>query len=301
MAVIRNERSGREAKLRSRNLVGRSPAADIELSGRGASNEHASIVWDGSHWILRDLMSRNGTKVNGRRSSEPSVRLCPGDEIVFGDPQERWTWSDGAPPSALAIGPQGALVEASNGLLLLPDADAPRASISLHRGEWLLEQDGDISVIVDGALIVLDGREYTLHLPSPDPTSSLTRTIEGSAPDGPRISFEVSLDEEHVVATLHTPSLSRKLPARSHNYMLLTLARIRSADQSNGVVIAEAGWVHTRDLARMLNTSVDTLNVEIHRLRHAVGELGVLDDDTSIIERRRGTGRMRLGIANISA
>jgi hypothetical protein len=301
MAVIRNTVNGVETTLRSRNLVGRSPAADIKLASRGASNEHASIVWDGSRWILRDLTSRNGTCVNGPRLTGQSIRLCRGDEVVFGDPQERWVWLDDAPPVARAIDESGLIFEAINGLLLLPNADAPRASVSLHQRQWMLELDSDVNPIEDGAVVTVDGRSYTLQLPSPDPTSCMTSTIEGYTQDAsPRISFEVSLDEEYVSITIHAHSESRRLPARAHNYMLLVLARLRLDDKARGIAEPECGWTHTRELARMLNTSVDTLNVDIHRVRHAVSQIGVLGSDTSIVERRRGTGQLRLGIADIS-
>ena len=100
MATIRNVETGREVRLWGRSLVGRSPSADLKLAGKGTSNEHATILWDGEHWVVRDLTSRNGTHVNRMLLVSQSCRLNEGDELVFGDPAERWSWVDGAPPRA---------------------------------------------------------------------------------------------------------------------------------------------------------------------------------------------------------
>ena len=62
--------------------IGRSPEADLVLLDDKVSRLHCGIrYWDGEY-ILKDLHSKNGTYVNGRR-----VELCklnPGDQIRVG-------------------------------------------------------------------------------------------------------------------------------------------------------------------------------------------------------------------------
>jgi FHA domain len=53
----------------------------IDTSHR-VSREHAELSWQGSHWVLRDLGSKNGLWVDGQRCQTLSVR--PGLEIGIG-------------------------------------------------------------------------------------------------------------------------------------------------------------------------------------------------------------------------
>src|SRR5262245_52122287 len=109
MATLRNVVTGRELSLRARNLIGRAARADVRLLGGGSSKEHATIQWDGSRWILHDVGSRNGTRVNGTLLLGQSWPLVVGDELTFGDPDERWSWVDGMAPRAAAGRADGTL------------------------------------------------------------------------------------------------------------------------------------------------------------------------------------------------
>jgi pSer/pThr/pTyr-binding forkhead associated (FHA) protein len=65
-------------------VIGRNPTTDITLLDEGASREHAIVSFDEDQgqWIIEDLQSTNGTKVNGKRVR--SSALAPGDEILIG-------------------------------------------------------------------------------------------------------------------------------------------------------------------------------------------------------------------------
>jgi len=52
-------------------LIGRSVHSDVKLADPGVSREHATITWDGERYVVEDLQSTNGTKVNDRR-----IRSC---------------------------------------------------------------------------------------------------------------------------------------------------------------------------------------------------------------------------------
>jgi hypothetical protein len=63
--------------------LGRSRSADVMVDDSNVSRAHAEIRAHGSSWVLTDLGSTNGTRLNGRRVTQPEV-LGPGDEIEVG-------------------------------------------------------------------------------------------------------------------------------------------------------------------------------------------------------------------------
>ncbi len=64
--------------------IGRETDNDIQLLVGGVSRYHARIESNGGRWMLRDLGSTNGTRVNGSRITAP-VELADGDMVVIGD------------------------------------------------------------------------------------------------------------------------------------------------------------------------------------------------------------------------
>ncbi|MEU8342840.1 DUF1707 and FHA domain-containing protein [Actinomadura meyerae] len=67
-----------------RIVVGRAPACQFILADLTVSRFHAEIYRDGDQWMISDLGSMNGTRVNGWRLTGPA-RLRPGDEVGFGN------------------------------------------------------------------------------------------------------------------------------------------------------------------------------------------------------------------------
>jgi hypothetical protein len=64
-------------------VLGRSRQSDVMVDDPNVSRAHAEVRPHGSSWVLTDLGSTNGTRLNGRRVGEPEV-LKPGDEIELG-------------------------------------------------------------------------------------------------------------------------------------------------------------------------------------------------------------------------
>ena len=62
---------------------GRRPESTVQLADPNVSRNHAEIRPQGNGWVLIDLGSTNGTRVNGVRIS--SHELVEGDEISFGN------------------------------------------------------------------------------------------------------------------------------------------------------------------------------------------------------------------------
>jgi hypothetical protein len=265
------------------------------------SSEHASLGWTGAAWEVRDLASKNGTFVGERRLA-PGERtpLLPGDMLTLGGPRPpapSFVLADAASPIASARNAQtGAVRAASAGLLVLPDEDDPRASLVEERdGSWSLEAQGTARLVSDRETIVVNDEAWILDLPQK--TGS---TVE-SGGDVLTLStialrFAVSRDEERVDITVVCPDRDIELPARSHHYLLVTLARARLSASAKPP--ADRGWLERDELCRMLATDELRLNVDVCRARKQLSALGI-QGAASIVERRVGTGLIRLGVERV--
>ncbi|MEZ4380832.1 MAG: FHA domain-containing protein [Nannocystaceae bacterium] len=63
-----------------RMVIGRSPRADVVLDLDGVSRRHAELRRDDAGWIVSDLGSVNGTRVNGE-PLDGEHRLAIGDRV----------------------------------------------------------------------------------------------------------------------------------------------------------------------------------------------------------------------------
>jgi FHA domain/Domain of unknown function (DUF1707) len=62
--------------------IGRGSRCDIVLSDSTVSRLHAQLISRAGGWLIRDLGSTNGTRVNGREVADAEVRR--GDELRLG-------------------------------------------------------------------------------------------------------------------------------------------------------------------------------------------------------------------------
>jgi hypothetical protein len=69
---------------RTRYVVGRGATCDLVLSDLTVSRVHAELRREQDDWLVVDLGSLNGTRLNGWRLVGPA-RVRPGDEVSFGD------------------------------------------------------------------------------------------------------------------------------------------------------------------------------------------------------------------------
>lgn len=65
--------------LKKKLLVGRRDSCDIALGFQNVSSRHCELELVDGYWLVRDLGSSNGTKVNGVRVR--SKWVLPGDEL----------------------------------------------------------------------------------------------------------------------------------------------------------------------------------------------------------------------------
>lgn len=65
--------------------IGRVDDNLIEISDASVSSRHAQLTKDDTDYVLRDLGSTNGTRVNGREAAEgEDFKLSDGDIVIFG-------------------------------------------------------------------------------------------------------------------------------------------------------------------------------------------------------------------------
>lgn len=286
MGVLRALADDQQFELLARTLVGRAPHCELRLSSPRVSGEHAAITWTSTGWEIRDLGSRNGTFVDGRRLEiGDRVRAGAACRVAFGDPAALFEWQQIGPPPATASASDGRILRASGGVLSLPSDEDPQVVIFWQGGRWLCEDDAGRRAA--GPLLTVDGEVWTLALPH-----VLATTVQaGVQLDEIALELRLSRDEEHVETVARWRGVERPLPARAHHYLLVVLARLRLADE-------DAGWVHTDRLTRMLALDRRTVNVQIFRARQEFGALGVVDA-ADLIERRPG-GFVRIGVQRLT-
>jgi predicted component of type VI protein secretion system len=69
----------------SRIVIGRGSAADVRIPHRSVSEHHASVQARDGHFVLTDLGSTNGTRLDGQRLTPGAPRrLRDGDRITIG-------------------------------------------------------------------------------------------------------------------------------------------------------------------------------------------------------------------------
>jgi pSer/pThr/pTyr-binding forkhead associated (FHA) protein len=73
--------------------IGRSPNADVMLNHESVSGAHAQIICDAGRWKVVDLMSANGTYVNGKKCL--TGYLSSSDSVCFGSVECAFMLPDG--------------------------------------------------------------------------------------------------------------------------------------------------------------------------------------------------------------
>lgn len=260
------------------------------------SAQHLVLSWSGTAWSARDLGSRNGTLVDGRRLTagvpEPVAR---GSVLELGGQGQRYTLVDDGPPAPYAVCGDVVAI-GQDDLLAVPSPEEPVAVVMFDRElAWVLSMGEQVTPIRDGAEVQIGGATWHIRLPEAvDPTAE-SRAVRSS---GEEISlrFRVSRDEEYVELHVTTGGVPHALTPRAHHYVLLTLARARLADQA--MPEGERGWRYTSDLLRALRMSDNQLYVSLHRARREFGALG-LDEATQLVERRPTTRQIRIAARHL--
>ncbi len=74
---------GERIPLLALSSIGRGQENDVTLDDSFLSADHARLSWNGRGWVLEDLNSTNGTRLNGK-SVRKAMAVKAGDMIEFG-------------------------------------------------------------------------------------------------------------------------------------------------------------------------------------------------------------------------
>jgi len=305
MGSIRDLSSGKVQVLElPEHWIGRAPISALCLPHRYVSAQHAVIRWNGTQWELRDLGSRNGTFLDGNRlkpGEECPLRI--GSKMAFGKlVAEQWELVDDSAPRVMAVPLDGGHPVLLDGdLLALPSNDDPRVTIYRDaKGAWVLEQPSEsILSIANLQTFEVDGRTWRFCCNEDIRTTSLAVAPAELEVRHLELAFSVSRDEEHVQLHMTCGGSSFDMGARSHNYLLLTLARRRLEDAAAGDAEAACGWVYQEDIAHDPSMAPPQLNIDVFRIRKQFAAVGVVDA-ANLIERRPRTRQLRIGTGLLS-
>jgi hypothetical protein len=302
VASIKETSSGRSGLLEAEHIIGRAPTCALCIDQRYISAQHASLRFTGERWELRDLGSRNGTFLDGVRiKSGEEHALRAGSKIAFGKVEQQWELCDETPPGVMAVpldGGQPVLIDGD--LLALPSGEDPRATIYRNiDGAWVLEQPESVAPITNLQIFEVEGRAFRFSCPESISKTSLAVLPLDVEVRHLALLFSVSRDEEHVELHATCGANTFELGARTHNYLLLTLARRRLADAAEGLPETTCGWIYQEDLARDPTMAPPQLNIDVFRIRKQFAALGVVDA-ANIVERRPRTRQLRIGVGRLS-
>jgi pSer/pThr/pTyr-binding forkhead associated (FHA) protein len=262
--------------------------ADLRLKSRRASNEHAAIGWYSGQWIVRDLGSSNGTTVNGRAvAPRERIFLAVGSIVQFGSEEDLFEVVDLAAPGpcAVRLGPQH-YVWGGRSLLLLPDEQAPEASVFFDEGRWRVDDNKGILQPETGDILQLPSGYWRLHLPDEPGLGGATAAYQL---DLNRLEFVFRVSSEALVVHLVQDKQDVRLASRACLQTLLVLAQLRKDGSSH-----QGGWIASSELAERRSCSPEKINVDVHRLRKLLEEAGV--HDAARIVERDDTKRLRIAV-----
>lgn len=287
--------------VESYNLIGRDPSCQLRIEERTVSTTHSCIRWDGEAWKVQDLGSTNGTFCNGRRLARAEqATLCLNDLVSFGGPGAYRVTGIGRPAAVALPLHGGAPKYEEHGMIALPSLLQPEATLLVAENGWVIETLEGRGPATDGQVLVTAAGAWRFHCPRiASPTERLDTKGSAHSVNEVRLTFRVSSDEEHVDLIIERAEGSRTLRNRACFYLLLTLARLRLADEQARVGKGTAGWVEVGALQNMLGVSEQLLNINIYRLRRLFARVGFFDA-VNIIERRSRPGKLRIGTAQLN-
>lgn len=300
MATLLNLQNGEKTNLLAYHIIGRHPSSSsLVLDNPKASRTHASITWDGEHWLLQDT-STNGTYVNGIRIAHKTEQVInQGDKLHFVSPNaEGWQLLDSEPPKSMLL-PQtpGAGVIVLEQIAVLPSEASPEVTLYLSpEGRWYCESHLGTNILANGDKV---GTKECIwrFAEAANCVETLRIEVQTTASSSQiEACFSVSQNEEHVSLQLKINQLDFDLGERNHHYLLLLLARKWMADKAAGFADTEQGWMEKDELGQMLGLSETHLNMLIYRFRKQM--IKVSSDNLilpQMVQRRKGELRFVCG------
>jgi MoxR-like ATPase len=136
--------------------IGRDEKCGLRLTAEGVSRNHAQLVKEKDRWIVTDLMSKNGTIVNGNAISEKPLES--GDELEIGDVVMVFQGEEGAAPPPPAESEDDSAYLAENDLEVVKKMRKGREAIEREVAKVIIGQ----RQVVEQVIIALFCRGHGL-------------------------------------------------------------------------------------------------------------------------------------------
>ncbi len=164
-------------------LVGRRESCDVVLRFGNVSAHHCELTLEGGYWFVKDLNSRNGTRINGYRVTKK--RMDPGDTLSVAKHEYKADYSpdalgaEGPPPDVDVMDEimshsllEGAGLDrkgrqhADGRVGRAPRPESPSAAEPTADAELDLEADADTHAEVDAEAAADDDTDTVADEPS---------------------------------------------------------------------------------------------------------------------------------------
>ena len=306
MATLLNTKYNKLTILRNQHIFGRhSGSSNTLLDNPEASRLHASILWNGSCWLIQDTSS-NGTFINNEAIIAGVRRkLKIGDSIRFGALNTTaWLFNnDDAPKSMLISIESGSVPPVElEGIVVLPNENSPEITLyQAKNGEWVCENEAGVISLDSGVKVsTKDNSWYFVNADTFDSTKKAEQS-DGNISTPINLNFTVSKNEEHVSLCILFENKPIDLGERTHHYLLLILARKRLTDHQSGLDDSEQGWIDKNLLSQQTGLDENYINIQIYRFRkQLIKAMPSAMQLLQIIERRRGELRFALKSVEIN-
>lgn len=304
MAFIRHKNTGKYIYLLAHHTFGRrEDVVDTIIPHPKISKIHATIEWNGSHWLLKDLSS-NGTWSN-KQKLEKFVPQALTEQmfIAFADNNDDiWIVENIDPPSPLLLftPPSHQSIDLHE-VTFLPNEEDPELIIYLdsHTSSWSYIDVAKMESIDSAGhalnhrdTLDVDGKTMQAFIP---PEQAMTVNIDNVSQiqfSNLHFYFHVSLNEEYVSLNMQYGDQNYEAGDNTYMYLLLHLARQRLYDFQTGLDEKDQGWVENALLSRDLGMDESHINIQIFRLRKQCAHiLKNLCSSSIVIQRRRGATR----------
>ncbi len=306
MATIQNVKTDESCILNVRHTFGRYMDCSTVIPNDDISRSHATISWEGGgNWHITDH-SKNGTLFNGEYLHNTSRRLSIGNWFQLGKNNDsKWRIINLEEPfSYIQLEKELNRVVKLRPSVILPDEEHPQVIIDCDESlNWWKTEKNSTVQLKRGDKIVI-GTDTWIFVQND--TISETEDLLSISKDLILI-INLSADEEHIHMQLedeHKGIIDLSKRPRSYDFLVLTLARKRLEDFKLGYSQADQGWIHVDELSRIISKEIMKeidffyINLLIHRFRKKLVEIpDIANDSVQIIQRRPGTGYIRLEYA----
>ena len=168
-------------------VIGTSPQSNIQLRSQYGSSYHAELLLlDNGDMLLTDRGSKNGTYVNGKKSTpDKDVNVRRGDEVVFADERLDWNRIPANTVDMTKVKEIRSIGSHHLNRILLQGEHVSRFHATMKRmadGKWYIQDHSKNGTSINGNRIPKD---QDVRIKRGDKISCAGHMVENPVPPGP--------------------------------------------------------------------------------------------------------------------